>query len=485
MEFTSENFLLIGSVLLFISLIAGKTSYKFGVPTLLFFILVGILAGSEGLGRIYFDNPKVAQIIGIIALNFILFSGGLSTKLKDIKPVLWEGLTLSTLGVFITAVSIGIFAHILMNFSIIEGMLLGAIISSTDSAAVFSLLRAKSLGLKDNLKPLLELESGSNDPMAYFLTVTFLGIITTKNSNMISIIPMFFLQLLIGLGFGILFGKLSKVILNKIKLEYGGLYFVLTIAIMFFSFSFANFIKGNGFLSVYITALILGNSKFIHKNSILKTFDGFSWLMQIVLFLTLGLLVFPSHILPIIGVGSLLSFFLIFIARPVSVFLCLAFFKTKLKSKLFISWVGLRGAVPIVFATYPMILNLNQAQMIFNIVFFISTISLIIQGTSIPFVAKLLKVDLICEEQPEGTFDKFLNEDEKSVFKEIKLKANSPMVNKSIVDINLPKNVIIALVSRDNKYIIPDGNTVLLSGDIIMLLAENKKDVNEALTLLK
>ena len=367
MNLTIENILLVGSLLLFVSVIVGKTSYKFGVPTLLLFLAIGMLAGSDGIGGIRFDNPQIAQFIGIVSLNFILFSGGLDTNWTSVKPILKEGLVLSTFGVLLTALSLGTFVWLVTDFTIYESMLLGSIVSSTDAAAVFSILRSKNLALNTNLRPTLELESGSNDPMAYVLTIAFLTLVINQDQSLASIVPLFIQQMIIGGIAGFAFGKLSKFIINRIKLDFEGLYPVLVIALMFITFSATEFVGGNGFLAIYICAVYLGNQDLIHKKTILKMYDGLAWLMQIVLFLTLGLLVFPSQVFPYMGIGLLISLFLIFVARPVSVFLSLMFFKMKLKRRFYISWVGLRGAVPIVFATYPLLAGIDKANMIFNI----------------------------------------------------------------------------------------------------------------------
>ncbi|MFA6867552.1 MAG: potassium/proton antiporter [Clostridia bacterium] len=392
MNLTIENILLIGSLLLFISIIVGKTSYRFGVPTLLLFLAIGMLAGSEGIGGINFDNPNIAQFIGIVSLNFILFSGGLDTNWKTVKPILKQGLMLSTVGVFLTAISLGTFVWLITDFTIYESMLLGSIVSSTDAAAVFSILRSKSLTLKTNLRPTLELESGSNDPMAYVLTLAFLNLVIHQDQSIGSIIPLFLRQMILGgvAGFG--FGLLSKFIINRIKLGFEGLYPILVIALMFITFSLTDLVGGNGFLAIYICAVYLGNQALSHKKSILRMYDGLAWLMQIVLFLTLGLLVFPSRVIPFIGIGLLISIFLILVARPLSVFISLIFFKMKLSRRFYISWVGLRGAVPIVFATYPLLAGIEKADMIFNIVFFISVTSVLIQGTTLSILAKWLHV---------------------------------------------------------------------------------------------
>ncbi len=484
MNLTTENVLLIGSVLLFISIFAGKTSYRFGVPTLIFFLAIGMLAGSEGLGRINFNDPAIAQFIGIVALNFILFSGGLDTHWQSIKPVLWKGIALSTLGVLITAVSVGFFVYYITDFTIYEGLLLGAIVSSTDAAAVFSILRSKNLGLKNQLRPVLELESGSNDPMAFFLTIAFTGLVLNQDAGFVSIIPMFFKQIIIGGVLGFAFGRLGKLIINKIRLEFEGLYPVLVIALMFFTFSFTDFINGNGFLAVYITAVYLGNHELIHKKTILKAFDGFAWIMQIILFLTLGLLVFPSHVMPVIGIGLLISAFMIFLARPLSVFVSLMFFRMKNRSRLFISWIGLRGAVPIVFATYPLIANIDKSQMIFNIVFFISLTSIIVQGTSLSLIAKWLHVVLPSKAKPKTPLEIFLNEDEKSEFTEYELYPGSTVVGKRIFELNFPQSAIIALIKRNGKYLAPNGSSKLEKGDKLVIISEDKQGLEKAITAL-
>lgn len=344
MNLTIENILLVGSLLLFVSIIVGKTSYKFGVPTLLLFLAIGMLAGSDGIGGINFDNPQLAQFIGIVSLNFILFSGGLDTNWATVKPVLKEGIVLSTVGVLLTAVSLGTFVWFITDFTIYESMLLGSIVSSTDAAAVFSILRSKSLALKTNLRPTLELESGSNDPMTYVLTIACLTLVVNQDQSILNIIPLFFQQMILGAIAGYVFGRLSKLIINKIKLDFEGLYPVLVIALMFITFSATDFVGGNGFLAIYICAVYLGNQELIHKKTILKMFDGMAWLMQIVLFLTLGLLVFPSQIIPYFGIGILISLFLIIVARPLSVFISLMFFKRNYEED-FIS-LGLVCEVP-------------------------------------------------------------------------------------------------------------------------------------------
>ncbi|MDR4988251.1 MAG: potassium/proton antiporter [Bacteroidales bacterium] len=474
-----ENILLIGSILLLISLVAGKTSYRFGVPTLILFLGIGMLAGSEGIGGIHFDDPGNARFIGIIALNFILFSGGLDTNWTSIKPCFWKGLSLSSLGVLLTAVSLGTFVWLVTDFTLYEGLLLGAIVSSTDAAAVFSILRSKNLALKGSLRSTLEFESGSNDPMAYVLTIAFLGLVINQDKSLVSVIPMFVQQMAIGGIAGYFLGKISRYIINHIRLDFEGLYPVLVIAMMFFTFSATDFVGGNGFLAVYICAVYLANHDLIHKKTIMKVFDGLAWLFQIVLFLSLGLLVYPSQIIPIIGIGLLISFFLIVIARPLSVMLSLVFFRMRMRNRLYISWVGLRGAVPIVFATYPLLAGIEKAEMIFNIVFFVSVTSVIIQGTTLPLVAKWLHVALPARVKRLETSEIMLAEGVKSAMIELTLPPGSPVDGRQLVDIHFPHKAIIAMIKRGNEYITPNGATLLQQGDKLVILAESEEYLGE------
>lgn len=485
MNLTTENILLVGSLLLFFSLIAGKTSYKFGVPTLILFLAIGMLAGSEGVLGINFNDPKLAQFIGIVSLNFILFSGGLDTSWSSIKPVLWQGISLSTLGVLLTALTLGTFIWAITDFTIYEGLLLGAIVSSTDAAAVFSILRSKRLALKYNLRPTLELESGSNDPMAYVLTIAFLGLITHPERSLASIAPLFLQQMLVGGLVGLLMGKLSKILINRISLDFEGLYPVLVITLMFFTFSFTNFLGGNGFLSVYLCAVYLGNHELIHKKTILKVFDGFSWLMQIILFLTLGLLVFPSHIIPFIGIGLLTSLFLILIARPFSVFISMLPFRMNVPRRTFISWVGLRGAVPIVFATYPLLAGIENADMIFNIVFFVSVTSVLLQGTTFSLLARWLHLSLPEKEKPLEPVDLLLTDYERSGMSEVVIPEQSFPVGKKIVELKFPETSIIGIIRRGDKYVSPNGSTILEANDSLIVLSETPEGILDVYKLLR
>jgi cell volume regulation protein A len=486
MVLSTENVLLLGSVLLFVSILTSKTSFKFGIPTLIFFLIVGMMAGSDGPGGIYFNDPKLAQFLGVVALNFILFSGGLDTKWESIRPVFKAGFSLSILGVLITAVITGLSAHFILNVSVIEGMLIGSIISSTDAAAVFSILRSRSVGLKGNLRPLLEFESGSNDPMAYFLTISLIHLVQEPDTSLLTLVPRFLQSMAIGGAAGYALGRIMIWVLNKIHLDIKGLYPVLVLSLVFFTFSFTEEIGGNGFLSVYVSAIILGNSNFINKKSLMKFYDGQSWLMQIVMFLTLGLLVYPSQIVPIVPEGILISLILIFIARPIAVFTSLAFARQiSLRKKIFISWVGLRGAVPIIFATYPLLAGVDYAHTIFNLVFFISVSSVLLQGTTLTLVAKWLHVSVPERIKRRFPVDIELHDDFKSELIELDIASNSMAIGKEVVQLQLPKAALIVLIYRKGKYMTASGDTVLEGGDHLLIMGDTKETIDKVHACLR
>lgn len=392
---TLESYLTGIGAILFISIFSSKLSSKFGIPLLLIFLILGMLMGSEGILGIEFDNPQIAQIIGTIALLFILYDGGLSTNYEDVKPILREGSILATLGVLLTAFVMSIFTYFLLDFTFLESLLLGAIISSTDAAAVFSILRAKKLALKNNIDHVLELESGSNDPMAIFLTLTILNLITTNDWSGLSLfgfIGHFILQFSLGALLGIISGFLFPKICSLARIKYANLYALLSVSWLLLIYGIAAYIGGNGFLCIYIAGILINKSHFPFKRNILDFHDSLAWVMQIAVFLTLGLLVFPSELIQTALPALILTFLLIFVARPIGVFSSLYKSKFSFKEKSFISWVGLRGAVPIVLATYPYLEGLENSHQIFNIVFFMVFISVFIQGTTLPYFANKLKI---------------------------------------------------------------------------------------------
>lgn len=470
---TIETQILAAAILLLLCVVASKVSSKYGIPTLVIFLLIGMLAGSEGLGRIDFDDAVTAQSLGIISLAYILFSGGLDTKWTEIKPILKSGLVLSSLGVLLTCFLIGSFVHYVLHFPLLESFLLGAIVSSTDAGAVFTVLRSKNIHLKGHLKPLLELESGSNDPMAVFLTTAILTMMSTPGFSVGDMIPLLFTQMAVGTIVGFVAGKFLVWTFNSIKLSIEGLYTVLSLALVLFVYAGTQKLQGNGFLAVYIAGVILGNHNFVLKKSLTLMHDGMSWLMQCAMFLTLGLLIYPSHVLNVAGYGMLIAMFMIVFARPVSVFICLLFSKFSLREKSLISWVGLRGSVPVVMATYPLVAGMDENGQIFNVVFFVALTSLVLQGTTIPFFSKLF--DVYDPHQPDKK-NYTSTPGQLSDIVIVDVPMHSQAVNKSLVDLGIHhKNSLIIAIERNHEVIIPRGSTTLEAGDQISVMADDSR----------
>lgn len=485
MLFTSENILLVGSILLFVSIVVGKTGYRFGVPALLLFLVVGMLFGSDGLG-LQFHNAKEAQFIGMIALSVILFSGGMDTKYKEIRPILLPGIVLSTVGVLLTALFTGLFIWYLSGMSwtniylpITTSLLLASTMSSTDSASVFAILRSQKMNLKHNLRPMLEMESGSNDPMAYMLTIVLIQFIQSDGMGTGAIISSFFIQFLVGAAGGYVLGKLAILLLNKINLDNPALYPILLLSFVFFTFAVTDRLHGNGYLAVYIAGIMVGNNKIMHRKQINAFMDGLSWLFQIIMFLCLGLLVNPHEMLEVAVVALLIGVFMLLIGRPLSVFLCLLpFRKFSFKSRMFVSWVGLRGAVPIIFATYPVVAQVEGSALIFNIVFFITIVSLIVQGTSVSFVARLLKLSVPLE-KIGNDFGVELPEEIDSNLTDMIV--TQEMLNEAdtLRDMDLPKGTLVMIVKRGTEFLIPNGVLKLQVGDKLLLISEKSKEEEE------
>jgi cell volume regulation protein A len=485
MAFASlEVLLLVGSFLLLLSVVSSKVSDRLGVPVLVIFLTIGMLAGSEGIGRIHFDDPWLAKSLGVVALVFIIFSGGIDTKFSDIRSVILPGVLLSSLGVVMTAAIVGICAVILLNFSVLEAFLLGSIVSSTDAAAVFSILRSKNASLRGKIRPLLELESGSNDPIAVLLTVGCIRLLIEENFTMSQLVPVLLWEIIFGAVMGVLMGRFMTYAINKVQLSHEGLYSALTIALVAFTYSLTAAVKGNGFLAVYLAAVILGNSKFIHKTAIMRFHEGLAWLMQIVMFLTLGLLVYPSQLAAVTIPGLVISLALMFVARPLSVMACLTFSRFKFPERHMISWVGLRGAVPIILATFPLIAHVPNADVIFNIVFFIVLSSVLLQGTSIPLVARFLKVDAPLRKQRVSPLSLEFSDSVDASLEEVIVPYKSAVVGKKLFEIGMPEGCLIVLICRDDKFFIPKGTTVIEAGDVLMVLgvAGDIRRLQKALT---
>ncbi len=470
------NYLILGvAFLLLASILASKASERLGVPALLMFLFVGMLAGSEGPGGVHFDDPDLVRLLGTFALAYILFAGGLSTEWNSVRPMFRNGMILATVGVVLTAVFMAAFAVLVWKVTWLEGMLLGSVMSSTDAAATFAVLRSRRISLKGQLKPLLELESASNDPMAVFLTITMLTLMTDPSVPWWFAFPSFVKQMLIGGVMGLLLGKAVIHMVNRIRLEYEGLYPVLTLASVLLVFGVAETMGGNGYLAVYLAGVAMGNADFIHKRSLERFHDGLSWLMQIAMFLTLGLQVFPSHLKPVIGGGLLVSAFLMLGARPLAVMICLVRSGLSIREKLLVSWAGLRGAVPIVLATFPMTAGIPQAEMVFNLVFFVVIASVLLQGTSLTRVAGWLGLDLPIESKPRMPleFDR-TEQGLRTSMVELVVSPGSPAAGQTIIQLRLPDGVLVAMVERNGEYIVPNGGTEFQPGDVVLVLGEKE-----------
>ena len=389
--------LAIGSLLLAGVLLSKLSSY-IGVPTLIVFLLLGLFFNGNTLFTSSVDNYTYIQYISIFALIIIMFSGGLDTNTKKMKPIASRGAVLATVGVLITAIATGLLIHYLLGIDIVLSLLMGSIISSTDAAAVFSIFRSGKIKLKKNLAETLELVSGANDPMAYVLTISFLELLTHPTTSIEGIIFLFLKSLILGAVFGVISGKLSVKLFENVNLDVKGLYPVLLVALAVLTFSISEIVGANGFLAVYIAGIMIGNAKMIKDAKLSNEtnttfFEGLAWLMQVIMFLVLGLFIFPNQLLETAGISIAIAIALMFISRPIAVFTSLIPFKVSLKEKVFLSWTGIKGAVPIVFATYPLVAGIPEAYTIFNVVFFITIISVILQGGTIKFVAR--KLDLL------------------------------------------------------------------------------------------
>ena len=394
-----EWIFIVFSSLVILSILTIKLSNRFGIPSLVLFVAIGMLAGSDGLGGIYFDNPSLVQSMGIIALVLILFAGGLDTKWEGVRPILWKGLSLSTIGVLLTALLVGVFVSWVQGFSFLEGLLLGAIVSSTDAAAIFMVLRSRNAKLPGRLTQLLELESGSNDPMAVVLTIALIRLLMEPSTSFGELVSFFVIQMAVGTALGIAMGEIMRRTFNALDLGLEGIYLVLSVALVLLTYGLTVALNGSGFLAVYLAGLIMQRKPFTHHQSVLRFHDGLAWLMQVTMFLMLGLQVFPARLVPIAWAGLLISLFLIFVARPASVHTALAFSPMPFREQTLVAWAGLRGAVPIILATFPLVAGIKQADTIFHLVFFIALTSVLMQGTAIPWITRALKIDTTPSEE--------------------------------------------------------------------------------------
>ncbi len=489
---TTENILLAGSTLLIAGVLIGKSSYRTGLPLLLIFLIVGMAFGTDGLG-IHFSDMHSAQFIGMIALCVILFSGGMGTRLSDIRPVLLPGLILSTAGVLVTAMVTGLFIWWLsgmswtnIHFALLPSLLLAATMSSTDSASVFGILGSQKVSLRNNLRPMLELESGSNDPMAYMLTIILLQTITLGGGlSTGQILLELLLQFGVGAAGGYLMGRFtlwlisiyrrigSKADVQEDASQATSMISILIIGCVFFTFALTTALAGNGYLAVYISGIVIGNARIAGHRGINKFIDGMTWLAQIVVFLMLGLLVNPHEMLDVAAVSLLIGVFMILVGRPLSVFLSLSPLRgIDMRSKLFVSWVGLRGAVPIIFATYPVVADIEGAGQIFNIVFFVTLLSLLIQGTTVLTAARRLKL-IDNTTTADEDFGVELSDELPTSLQTLTLTERDLEHGNTLSAMHLPAGSLVMMVRRGSEHLVPNGSMNLRPGDILLIIRKD------------
>ena len=458
-------YMIAGAIILLLCIGFSKLLYRFGVPSLLIFIVLGMLAGSDGIGGIYFDDYALAQMLSSIALIFIMFFGGFSTNWKAAKPVAVPAILLSSLGTALTALLIGLFCRFVLHFPLLESLLLGSVVASTDAASVFSILRSRKLNLKGGMASLLEIESGSNDPFAFMLTVIVLTLMSGEDAGGSVLL------LLRQIGFGLLIGALLGLgaifLLRHVRFEVEAFYPLFVSAVAVLCYALCDAAGGNGFLCVYVAGILLGNGKIPHKRNLIHFLDGVSWMMQILLFFALGLLAFPSRLPAVAGLSIVISLFMIFIARPAAVFAILSWFKIPVRQQALVSWVGIRGAASIVFAIYAVTDRAALQTDIFHIVFFIVLFSVLVQGTLMPAVAK--KLDLV---EKEASVLKTFNDYQDESYMELaetKLRKDHPWCGLSLMDTDLPDDILVVLIKRGKTSVVPRGSTILCAGDILVL----------------
>ncbi len=489
-----EFILLVLSLLFFASIFTDRIGSKFGVPALLLFLIVGMIFGPDGFGKwLTADGQGLiesvsigrAQVVGTIALCVILFSGGMDTKLSDIRPVLHPGITLATVGVFLTALISGTVIYFVFGWmqavvtiSFPMAMLMASTMSSTDSASVFSTLRTNGIHLKHNLRPLLELESGANDPMAYVLTITLIGIVTSSTGEIspLAIAQDIVIQLIVGgfMGFGL--GKTAVALMRKAKLTNESLYPIMILTFCIFIFAVTYYMKGNSYLAVYIGGVMIGNSKFIRKRQTKSFFDGLTWLCQLVMFLMLGLMVKPHELMELsVWLPCLIiSIITTFISRPLAVFACLQPFKQyQGRDKVLVSWVGLKGAVPIIFAIMCIASNVKDANLLFNVVFLCTLVSLLLQGTTLSKMANSLKLAEPSKDKERlQYFDIELPEEIEAYAYEKEISEEMLANGNCLKDMVIPNNVRVIMMRRGENFSVPNGTTPLKAGDYLLVISE-------------
>lgn len=468
--FLIDQLILLAAVLILLGIASSKLSARLGLPVLVLFLLIGMLAGDGGIGGVSFNSPSAAHALGTLALAIILFDGGLQTQTASIKRVWRPAGLLATAGVLITAVLTGLAAGYVLDLSLMEGMLLGAIVGSTDAAAVFSLLRNAGIHIRERLKSTLEIESASNDPMAIFLTVGLLEILVNDLEPGTGLLYMFLMQMGVGAAVGLGVGWLAVQIINRIHLAASGLYPVMVAACGLLAFGLAANFNGSGFLAIFLAGVVIGNSRFVFQRSTFLFHDGLAWLSQITMFVVLGLLINPASLLNVWLEGLIIAAVLVLIARPLAVVPILAPFGFRKREIALVSWVGLRGSVPIILAIFPFIFGLPGAELIFNVVFFVVLISATIQGSTLALVARRLGLTEKPPAAPAATLEITALGDVDADIVEYTLGATCRAVGRRLSQTALPEGTVVAMITRGNEVIPPRGSTLLSAGDHLFVV---------------
>lgn len=468
--FLIDQLILLAAVLVLIGIVSSKLSARLGLPVLVLFLLVGMLAGDAGIGGISFDSPEAAHALGTLALAIILFDGGLQTPTSAIKKVWKPAALLATVGVLITAAITGLAAAYVLDLPLLEGLLLGAIVGSTDAAAVFSLLRNAGIHIRERLKATLEIESASNDPMAIFLTVGLLEILVNDMEPGAGLLQMFVLQMGVGAAVGLGVGWAAVQIINRIQLAASGLYPVMVAACGLLAFGLAANLNGSGFLAIFLAGVVIGNSRFVFQRSTFLFHDGLAWFSQITMFVVLGLLINPPSLLEVWLEGLIIAAVLVLVARPLAVISMLPFGGFNKREVALVSWVGLRGSVPIILAIFPLLFGLPGAELIFNVVFFVVLISATIQGSTLPWVARKLGLTEKPPATPAATLEITALGDVDADIVEYTLGVNGRAVGRRLSQMALPDGTVVAMITRNSQVIPPRGSTALLAGDHLFVV---------------
>ncbi len=469
-----EPVLFAAAALTVTAVLASKVAARLGVPALLLFLALGMVVGTDGPGGVEFDDAATAQAVGVVALALILFDGGLGTRWESVRPVLGPGGVLATVGVVVTAGTTGAVASWVLDLPAEVGLLLGAIVSSTDAAAVFSVLRSRRAGLRGDIQPTLELESGANDPMAVFLTIGLVELVTESAASWTGLLLVFVAQAGIGVVAGSAAGVVARTALNRLDLGSDGLYPVLTLAVALSTYAGTAMLGGSGFLAVYLCGLWLGNHDVIHGRSIARFHDAVAWLAQIAMFLVLGLLVSPSR-LPSVAASSLaVAAALVLVARPLATALSLTPFRTPWRHQAVIAWVGLRGATPIILATFPLVDGVPESQTLFDVVFFVVLTSVLVQGTTVGVIARLLRATSPAPPRTPSPLEPGRPLPDGTALRRLAIGAATFADGRAVVDLHLPRRALLVLVERDGTYVVPTGATRLRAGDDVTLLADDE-----------